>query len=448
MGKISELEKYLRSQETEGRKDSEGVFSISREQAVKKLAGFQLPFEGAWALKIVQAAVADGGCHEIKVTLGRSEQRFDLKGVQSWSLEALESGLLNPDSSSSRSLEHLIAGLRGVGFSDLRGFWLGLPGESEALTWDAENLGRLRMETQISHPILIVTCKAKFEDGGFFGFSDYKAARERNATVEKIVSTTAYTSPVPLYLDGRRIDGFELDPRHGWGKASQLVALGFEEGDLPALKLPAGDTNVHLWGHPVETTLQQVTADFRRRPSTRKECAVAYLVSAHLERVQSGKSSVWKEREACSHCNWVADGVVVQSDVVDKEASFCSTGWYLSADDLETDLTSLSLRSGPEKERRFKLSVGLVENGLRTLAELELSKISEIERSSTRTGAVFFFVLGAGISFLSPVHGAACMGMGAFGLYASGRAGKRLESLLGLGLEGLQRKIQQLNRRL
>ncbi|MCA9776776.1 MAG: hypothetical protein KC800_08675 [Candidatus Eremiobacteraeota bacterium] len=441
MSRTSELEKYLRSQQNEGHKDSEGAFSIAREQAIRKLAGFQLPFDGAWALKIVQAAVASGVCQEIKVTLTRTEQSFELIGVRNWTLNQLEAALFNPDSDPSRAVNHLVTGLRGVGFSDLRGFWIGLPGESEALTWNGDELGRLPMARRMEHPLLIVTCKARFEDGGFFGLSSYATARERNATLGKVLSTMAYTCPVPLHLDRRRIDALELDQIHGWSKTSQLLALGFEDGDLPSLKIPRQTGKIELWDHPVDTTMKEVTREFRERPPARTECAVAFLVSAHLERVQQGKTAVWKEREDCSHCNWVADGVVVQTQTLGPEASFCSAGWFLSADGLETDLTTLSLRDTPERNRRFQLSRQLVGEGLQNLTAMDPSKISELERKSTVKGAVVFLVLGAGLTFLSPVHGVACMGMGAFGLYASTNAGKQRERLLRDGLGVLQGKF-------
>lgn len=443
MGKVSELEKYLRSQEGEGQKDSEGVFSISREQAIKKLAGFQLPFDGAWALKLVQAAVATGVCGGIHATLNRLEQSFELVGVNCWSLEELESSLFNPDCAPERSLGHLITGLRGVGFSDLRGFWVGLPGESHALTWDGEQLGRLKMENRVWNAVISVTCKARFEEGGFFGFSSFLAARERNATVGQVLSSMAYTSPVPLHLDSRRLDALELNPNHGWGKASQLMALGFKDGDLPSLKIPARTGEMELWEHPVDTTMKSVTTEFRRRPSARTECSVAYLVSAHLEKVQQGKSSVWKERESCSHCNWVADGVVVQAEATETEPSFCSAGWFVSADGLEVDLTSLYLRDSTEKDRRFEASKALVSEGLQELAGMDLSKISAIESKNTKSGAAIFMVLGAGLSFLSPLHGVACLGMGVFGFFASFNAGKERERMLVLGLEDLNRKFDR-----
>ena len=72
---------------------------------------------------------------------------------------------------------------------------------------------------------------------------------------------------------------------------------------------------------------------------------------------------------------------------------------------------------------------------------MDLSKISAIESKNTKSGAAIFMVLGAGLSFLSPLHGVACLGMGVFGFFASFNAGKERERMLVLGLEDLNRKF-------
>ena len=445
MAKVSELEKYLRAQSSEGQKDSEGTFSISQDEALKKLAGFQLPFEGAWALKIIQAAVAAGGCESIGVTLSRSEQCFVLAGLQNWSLESVESALLDLDRGKDRSIQHLVTGLRGVGFSDLRGFWLGLPGEEFALTWDGRELKRLPIEHPVRHPVLNITCKALFEEGGFFGLSSLLAARERNATTQRVLATLAYTCPVPLELDGLRLDALEFNPHHGWGKVSQLLALGFAESDqLPQLVLPRRTGGVLSSDHPIQRSIKEATESTRTRPCDLSHCAVPFLVSAHLERVKSGKSHVWKERTSASHCNWVADGVVVQAEVANTDVSFCSLGWYVSADGLDVDLTSLYLRRGPEKERRYQESLKAVTESLQDLIGCDFSKITEVESQNAKTGGVILLVLGAGLSFASPFHGIGMLGFGAFSLISSFSAGKERERSLYRGLEELYRMLEEL----
>lgn len=444
----SELERFLRQQSAEGKRDSEGSFSIARDQALQKLAGFQLPFEGAWALKIVQAAVASGEAQEIRVTLDRTEQRFEMPGLHSWTLEAIEEALFSPDKKGERSIDHLVIGLRGVGLSDLRGFLLGLPDQLEALAWDGENMKRLPLQRPVPHPTLSITCKAKFEDGGFFGLSSLKTASQRNAAVTRVLATRAYTCPIPLSVDKRRLDALELDPIHGWGESSQLLAVGFEDGPLPELRLSPGvgqgspPANI-----PVEGVVQQATADYRKRTPERAGCRVAVLLSLHLERVKSGKTYTWEERDSLSHCSWVTDGVVVQIEAANTGATLCSVGWFVAGEGLETDLTSLYLRESGEKKRRYHTSLTLVSQALQKLVTSDFSKISQISQKNARTGGTISLVLGAGLVFLSPMHGLFFLGMGALTFWSSGDAGKDREDSLYRGVERLNREFERLARK-
>lgn len=52
------LQNWLHSVGSQGALESEGDFSIAQDKAWEKLGAFQLPFTGAWVLKLVQAAVA------------------------------------------------------------------------------------------------------------------------------------------------------------------------------------------------------------------------------------------------------------------------------------------------------------------------------------------------------------------------------------------------------
>ncbi len=434
----TELEKYLRGQTVEGHKESEGAFSISKEKALAKLSEFQLPFGGAWTLKVVQAAVATGICRGIKVTLGRNHQSFTLAGVTKWTIDSVEAALLDPDSSGDRALDHLVAAMRSVGFSEKRGFWLALPEQHDALLWDGQTLSRSRPDQPVHDTVFVVTVKSKDDDGGYFGLSNLLGGTPRNAEASNVLSRLAYTCPVPLQLDGRRIDSLELNPTHGWGKTSQLLTLGFCDGDLPPLGIPRQTGQRISVGHRIYENLAKATESWREPPEIGDQCSLAYMVSAHLERVKSGKAYVWEERECFSHCNWVADGVIVQAEQVKGEASFCSVGWLVSADGLPTDLTSLYLKSSTEKDRRFHLSRSLLAEELKRLKELDFSSIAEIESQHAKTGGMVSLVLGAGLVFASPVHGILFLGFGALSYFSGGSAGKARQRSLQKGLKELR----------
>ncbi|MCA9776777.1 MAG: hypothetical protein KC800_08680 [Candidatus Eremiobacteraeota bacterium] len=430
MEKVNELERFLRGQADGGRRDSEGGFSLSRSEALKKLSEFSLPFDGAWALKVIQAGVATEQCRGIQVTLSRNTQSFVFENVDRWSLDQIEKALLEPSPSEDRSVNHLVAALRGVGFNERRGFWLGLPDCEEALTWDGERIERVEANTPPLAPVLQVTCKAIDEDGGFLGLSGMLAARGRNATTGQVLATMAHTCPLPLRVDGRRIDALELNPHHGWGQQSQILALGFCDGDLPELGVPSQTGEFTDTTQSIESYLKEATKELRKRPESRQYCSVAYLLSVHLEEERKGKSTSWEERESHSYCNWVADGVIAQTETLDTEPGLCSVGWFVSADGLETDLTNLQLRESPEKERRFAHSVELVASGLGQVASFDFSEVARSQGSDAAKIGGSLLVLGAGGFFLSPAHGVVSTVIGLGFLLSSRVIGKaRVESI-------------------
>ncbi|MFA5507094.1 MAG: hypothetical protein WC314_25300 [Vulcanimicrobiota bacterium] len=56
----SHLESFLNELKASGQSQGQGHFTVAREKALEKLAEFQLPFQGAWIVKVVQAVVAFG----------------------------------------------------------------------------------------------------------------------------------------------------------------------------------------------------------------------------------------------------------------------------------------------------------------------------------------------------------------------------------------------------
>ena len=113
MKRPSQLEQFLASQQEVGLAESQGAFTIARDEALRKLASFRLPFERAWVLKIVQAAVASGAPSlDIKQT--STDTEFHFTAPKSWTLDRLEEAFFTPNLSGDRALDHLMAGLWGA----------------------------------------------------------------------------------------------------------------------------------------------------------------------------------------------------------------------------------------------------------------------------------------------------------------------------------------------
>lgn len=195
-----------------------------------------------------------------------------------------------------------------------------------------------------------------------------------------------------------------------------------------------------MTSHPKHPSIMAATEESRRRPEGRISCSVAFLVSAHVEPVSGGRGRVsWEPRDGRSNCNWVADGVVVESVTAEADPTPCSVGWFISADGLETDLTGLTLRDSPEKQIRLQLSKTLVN---KALGELEDSKLTTLPLPETRLPkktALGLIAAGAGVAMLlSPFYGFLCMGVGWLGLEKDGGGERKLETHLKEGIEKLR----------
>lgn len=318
MEKDSELERYLGVQKEEGSTVSQGAFTLAHSKALRKLASFQLPFEGAWALKLIQCAVASSHISSIKVKLTKKESQFWLRGRWKWSLEEIEQALSSPNLQGDSSLQHLVGALRTVGFHEKRGFSIELPHLEEAILWNNESLGRLPCQTNPHSLVVRVSNSAQTDEGGLFGYKSPKAARKRVASTTQVLSNRAHMCPISLTLDGRRLDALELNPDHGFSPQSQLLALGFQDGELPTLRIPLSTglkkTRTPVQGRALPSSLERTL----QKANLPQSCSLVYLVS----RSPLLNETPFKQfrKRASSSCSWVKDGVIVQIEKLERHS--------------------------------------------------------------------------------------------------------------------------------
>jgi hypothetical protein len=201
----SRLESFLNTHRADGELlEQEGSFTLAREKALLKLADFQLPYDGAWAVKIVQCAVTVENQTGIRIQQTIRETRFGFDCPSSWTLEALESAFFTPEPVSESSVNHLMIALWAVGVGKKRGFLLTLPELAEALLWDGAVMHRVPLEEPIGCS-LIVSHRPSVHS-----FRDWirvpRLSARLNVEVAKALSERCYTCHVPLELDGRRTE--------------------------------------------------------------------------------------------------------------------------------------------------------------------------------------------------------------------------------------------------
>lgn len=302
-----DLNSYLREAAGEGEHAGEGSFTLAGERALGKLAEFSLPSEYSWALKLVQYVVALSSA-ELRIAIGRKETCFKFVPGKHVSLVSIEEAFFQPELSENPALNHLKPALWSAGLEGRRAFRISMAGAPECLLWNGVRLSRVPeqnppeqgMEVAVT-PLGVGAVRAPW-------IGRQLLTSERNADLLKVLSRVAYPCPVPLRVDGRRLDGLERDPKRGWNSPS-----------LP-LCLLCSDEN----GEPRTAALVSLT--FAARQQERKK--------RHSRLV------------------WVEDGVVLEEEPLSIRKTFCSLTVFTSAKGLQKDLTTLNIAGSREKTER------------------------------------------------------------------------------------------------
>lgn len=209
MREESLLDSYVERLRGDGKFDSEGSFTMASDRALGTLSHFLLPNPGDWLLKIVQAACA-GGAPElhIKQTRASTQVRFRLPG--GLDLTALENSLANSNiPPANEALGHLFLALRAVSGEKGRDWVARVVRQAEEtlLQCAAGKLSAWRksndqgLQEMADFHLAVAYPQGEFGKlGGLIRFGEC-IQEEHQALL-----TRARACPIPLTLDGERID--------------------------------------------------------------------------------------------------------------------------------------------------------------------------------------------------------------------------------------------------
>ena len=180
------LEEFLASRR-EGEYESSGVFEISGDKALEKLARYSATQPATWLLKLIQGAVLAGGSRlEVKSLKGRI--RLQVHGGSFPDFRVQVDTLLNPERTCAPLLNELNYGLRSLLTTE---FSLSWPREPRRLTW---RNGRFSWESGAVEEHWTVEARLP---------SDRKFL---SATIGQLLNEKAGHCPIPLFLDGRPVE--------------------------------------------------------------------------------------------------------------------------------------------------------------------------------------------------------------------------------------------------
>ena len=339
MAGLSELEIFLRDQATVGKINSSGKFTLSQEQALKKMAQFRLPRKEAWILKVVQSAVASGA-GPIKIHQLRNVTKVVYTPRKFWSIDEVKQALLTLDPLPDVALAHLRGALWHVGMGMKRPFRLSFGGESPTLVWTGSRFqdeppgaSSDTVMLQILHYSLDLSILDQWLQGLRYWLPSWALAKsvETHGDIAGELRMYGCACSVPLSIDNRRVDGLHLCPTHRSATSYPFTMGLCSLKEVPPLALPR--SNSSLYGISILLVSERVG------PPVHKASA-AMVLAFHVspERTPQPRSSVF--------C-WVLDGIIIDREKMSVESSV-SAVVFASAAHLSTDLSGLSLIRGQE----------------------------------------------------------------------------------------------------
>lgn len=431
----SQLEQFLRSC-AEGEVESQGKFTLDRDEALSKLAAFQLPFETAWVLKIVQAAVSCGA-ERLHIKQTSTDTVFEFCFPEAWTCERLEQAFFEPQGSGDRALDHLMKGLWGASLNDGRPFQLIPPAQIETVLWTGQQLLRVPPSHEVRAGV-VVSHRKLSEGTGFFGIRNIQAAR-RNSEVLKALVERAFVCPLKLTVDGLRLDVLQLCPHYGVSPASHPLLMGWSQKGEARFRLPPGSF-AHLAlekNRDVDPVVRRLSDEVARATEAPDEVYSAWLVSAHFGRVKQGKKYVWKASAVQSSCFWVEDGVIIDNEKLDEERAV-SVALFAPAHDLQKDVSGFGLVRNAAYEARKKSACETVYPHLVELDMISLQELIEESARLQKQAGTLMLALGALIVVASPVHTLFMVAAGLWTRGAAGQAERSVEDAVNLAIHDLK----------
>ena len=315
------------------------------EAGVRKLAEFQLFPPSSWILKVVQSAVA-WGAERLVVRQSRSATSFTFdSSSRRFALDELGRALQSTNRADALYIDHLTVALRSVGSSDQRGWRLTVNGE-EGLAWDGQTLLYKGLEPGPGPCKIVLTVDFPPADKrGILGRLFRGAGRARDEYMQAVEQ--AYVCPIPLTFDGRRLDRGHHHrdlPAHTTVSCLCLGIAPATDDETATLPLPAG-LERSGW-RPTDRFSDGRVFFLDGDP---KQGAATSFWKLHFHyRVESfpfpgfASNFSWEPVKTPSSYHWVTDGILCHSNPI-RSRSAISVDLYLSGQDLETDISGLSI---------------------------------------------------------------------------------------------------------
>lgn len=358
-----DLKAFLAEQTLAGKLDSEGGFTIAADKAVKKLSFFGLPQRYDWVLKVVQAANL-WRVPRLLVTQTRVATSFSMAPKSQLSQANLAAAFAEPALSNTDPIHALAMALRSLVEQVGLSFVLAIrrQGRTEAPIFAGDDVSQLSPKTrerwaQLKEDGIRLTVSHFCSEDSVLGryVPTFSQVERRDIEIVQTLQRRAFTSSVPIFLDGRCINSPGLTPAFAPHRGFRLLRTGvlgpsnrFVSHNLP-WEPPAGHVHWQV-EHPDRPWYLLRGGDWR-----------------HLQGYLSTDPMF---RELNSH--WVLltrQGVVCRSYRVANTATTTNVLLVVPCDHCRSDLSGLALKPSESDAATINRLRGEVVEALREFAQ-------------------------------------------------------------------------------
>ncbi len=227
-----------------------------------------------------------------------------------------------------------------------------LPGMNEALFWDGRTLSRGSAH-EVERLTITVSHRRLREGRGLPLLSLIEAA-QTNSDNLKALSERAFTLPIALTVDGRRLDSLGRCPGYGYHRYGRPFGIGWGSPSSPCFRLPPGTFEVTAQAEGM-VGLNELSSHFAQRQAPPEEVSLAWLHTLHFGPPRGDDESFgadWVLHQFPAKIFWLSQGVVVETETLHEIELSASVAIFLSAEGLESDLSGWSLVESPGRLAR------------------------------------------------------------------------------------------------
>lgn len=336
MSQKIDFQAFLEDQQDDGNFQGEGEFTIEHQKAARKMARFALPRPTAWVCKFVQAAVG-WSVKSLTVNQGKVYTVFHFNWENPADLPTesdLVKGILNSGLNDDSPLGALSLGLRGLVELERLSFLVVLnDGEVKPKPVYAGNHFAQLSEGDRLDPSFAKLLGLTVTVAHFPALTDGSVSRplaHYQASIVNELDKYCFLCPIPIVVDGRRIDDPVNTPQFQGTESFRPLLCGGPPVEPGIDLLPTPETFQ-------ERRLSVYTHPRRARRQYQGKAVVSAVVLMGMCVGPSNRGSL--------RVSWVKRGVVVDSTPVASVTSHSLTcEIFLNADGMQTDLTGFKVK--------------------------------------------------------------------------------------------------------